>query len=233
MEKSIKKRVDQILNKYQGEGFDVCYYLFDLLATMSQEDNNQVEVFQYICEQFKECESDDSIYVESSPFSNEIEILKSKYGDLVNSILDTYIKENYEDKEFYNIIWNVIWESTIFDSMKKKVFAFYYIVIDVRIPYFKLDVTEKYLMSDGQYRELRKRYLKEAQKINFIQKSYFNQKTERASTLLAQFGISVPAETAPLEEIEDYEKKLIQMVEIIIDKETTLERAKLFFESLM
>ena len=227
MKAEVKKNIDVILEKYKGENFDICYQLYNIISGLPVESEEQTEAFQYICEKFGMYESDDSIAVEPCPFSRERETLKNKYGKLVVAILETYLKENCEDKEFYASLWKGISAETIFDNTEKKVFAFYYILIDKRIPYFKLMPEDKYSMSNERFRKLREKYFKEAQRINFIQRNSFQQKTERASTLLSELGIHVPGETESRAEVEEYEKKLIQMTEIIksvFEAERKLER---------
>ena len=219
----LKERINKILRKYAGEKVDICNELFLTIVNSGLNKDEQIEAFQYVCGMYGVVESDESIQADSAPFVSEVSSLQKRYGNLLNSILETYLQENPDNEAFYSSIWNAIMESTIFDDLNKKGFAFYYILQDVHIPYFKLDLAEKYSMSNEKYRELRKKYFREIQKINFILKSPFNQRTERASTILAQIGIPVPTEEAAGKEIEEYEKKLIQMVEIMSDKEELLK----------
>lgn len=219
----IKKRIDEVINKGKGDSFDDAYNLFNIIINYSDMFDEQVDAFQYVCKVYGTIESDESYMIKQAPYKNEKEELKENYGEIVNTLLSAYISKNCKEEEFYADIWKIIIESLIFKDEKSKVFALYYIIIDARIPYFTLGYSNRYSLSNEKYRELRTKYTTEIQRMRFILRTNFNQKTEKASSLLAELGITVPLEEASVEEIEDYERKVMQMVEILPEKKLSLD----------
>ena len=104
-----------------------------------------------------------------------------------------------------------------FPDHAAKTFAFYYILIDRRIPYFEL--TEGYLMENDAFKRLYHDYAEEVCKIRYILSTDMKQKTERASLVLKELGIDIPDGDASTEIVAEYEKKLIIMVEAMKGKQ--------------
>lgn len=214
----LKKRIYKIVSEGNGDSFDDAYNIYKVIVENDESFEVQVEAFRYACEIYGTIESDEKYVLDQAPYKNEKDELKTNYGEIVNSLMATYFKKNCPEEEFYSTVWKIINESLIFVDEKSKVFAIYYILIDARIPYFMLEHNNMYSLSNDKYTKLRLKYIKNIQKIRFIIKTDFSQKTEKASSLLAEFGINIPAENATIEEIEIYERKLMQMVEILPQK---------------
>ena len=218
---NIKKQIDMVINNSNGESFDEAYHFFKLIYSKEIEIDKQIELFQYVCENFGLNESDEEYKIEPSPYKAEKDELKKQYGQIVNSILKSCLKENLEKKEFYTKLWRSIVESFMFSDEKSKVFALYYIIIDKRIPYFQLDNECKYSLANDKYKKMRNKYKQDTLKIRFILGAEFEQKTEKASTLLNEFGIKKPDADAEQCVIDSYEKHLMQMVELMPEKAET------------
>ena len=91
----------------------------------------------------------------------------------------------------------------------------YYVIIDKRIPCFHLDPASLYSLSNERFQQIRNENMTSIQKIRFILKAHFSQKTERASVLLAELGINPPQDERDSDNLGLYEANLIKMVEII------------------
>lgn len=208
-----KSYVDKVLREGDGEPFDICDYLYQGLIQLNIQD--QPSAFQYICELFGTVESSENFGIVASKYRNKEDTLRSQYGSLVNSLIELYIKRNVEESDFYSSLWNNIMSSGLFSQEEERIFALYYILIDKRIPYFRLDPASLYSLSNDRFKQIRNDNIRAIQKIRFILKANFSQKTERASALLAELGIKVPQDMNDGDSINLYETQLIQMVEII------------------
>ena len=75
--------------------------------------------------------SSDSFGISPSKYRNKEELLRNQLGDLVNSLIELYIKRNVEEVEFYFNLWNNIMTSGLFPKEEEKIFALYYVIIEV------------------------------------------------------------------------------------------------------
>lgn len=205
--------IDKVLLEGDGEPFDICDYLYQGLVQLDILD--QPTAFQYICELFGTVESSENFGIVPSKYRSKEDILRSQYGNLIDSLIELYIKQNVEESNFYFSLWNNIVSSGLFIQEEERIFALYYVLIDKRIPYFRLDPASLYSLSNERFQQIRNNNIKAIQKIRFILKANFNQKTERASALLAELGIKAPQDLNDGDRINLYETQLIQMVEII------------------
>lgn len=222
----VKDKIMEVIKYGDGDSFDDAYNCFKIISDSEISFDEQVEVFSYICEYYGTIETEEKIAVDRAPYRAEKDVLKSSYGQIVDSLLIKFLKSNCNEKEFYESLWKVISSSLLFEDEKSKVFALYYIIIDARIPYFSLDFENKYSISNEKYKELRKKYVREIKKTRFILKTEFSQKTERASMLLAELHIMPPRENANPNEIDEYEEKLMKMVEILPQKNASMSSLK-------
>ncbi len=219
--RSIMKALDEIkkiLLTANNDSFDIAYNIYNIIRSEEKKEQ-QFELFEFVCKNFGMEESDESNELDHAPYKEEKEILKEKYGAILNSVLEACLKENLEEKEFYRKLWRNITESYFFENDAAKIFALYYTIIDKRIPYFQLDDTCKYSLSNEKYKKLRERYKMEILKTRFILLTNFPQRTELASTLLNELGIIKPNADANQDDINKYEKALMIMVEVLPEKE--------------
>lgn len=171
-------------------------------------------MFQYVCEIYGTISSNEKTQIPISDYSTQKERLSEQYGDIVNSLIKAYGQQNESEQVFYKMLWSIINESMLFDNEAKKIFALYFILIDKRIPYFKIDESLLYSMSNERFQELLKETARQGQRIRFILKSEFSQKSERAAVLLSEFGI-VPPSDGNQQLLEEYENHMMQMVYIL------------------
>ena len=212
-----KKVMYDFLKNVEGQTFDICAELYKMIS--ASEPTQQDKLFQYVCITFGTIKSNEKFSVPISPFSAQKERLEEQYGDVVNSIIKTFIQQNSEENDFYHSVWLMINESLLFDTEAKRAFAFYYTLIDKRIPYFKIDETLLYSMSNERFSELRQKTAHDRQRIRFIIRSAISQKTERAAILLNELGITIPVNDDPCE-IEEYEKRIMQMIYILQERDS-------------
>ena len=208
-----KTYIDKVLCEGKGEPFDICDYLYQGLQKLTPSD--QSVAFQYICEQFGTIESSDSFGISPSQYRNKENLLRNQLGNLIDSLIELYIKRNVEETVFYTSLWKNIMTSGLFLQEEEKIFALYYIIMDKRIPYFHLDPASLYSLSNERFQQIRNENMTSIQKIRFILKAHFSQKTERASVLLAELGINPPQDERDSDNLGLYEANLIKMVEII------------------
>lgn len=221
-----KRYIDKVLLEGVGEPFDICDYLYQGLVQLNAQD--QPVAFQYICELFGTVESSESFGVAPSKYRNKEDMLRNQHGNLVKSLIEMNMKKNSEESVFYDNLWNNIMTSGLFLNDEEKIFALYYVLIYDRIPYFCLDPASLYSLSNERFKQIKNDNVKAIQKIRFILKASFSQRTERASALLAEFGIEVPQNVSDEESINIYEKQLIQMIEIFTNgNDSELMRALL------
>ena len=132
-----KKAVLNFLQNVDGQPFDVCDVLFKMVS--ASDTSQQAELFQYVCEIFGTIKSNEKSPISISEYSAQKDRLEEQYGDIVNSIIKTFGQQNSEEIVFYRSLWSIINSPLLFDTEAKKVFAFYFVLIDKRIPYFKID----------------------------------------------------------------------------------------------
>lgn len=205
------KKITEFLSTAKGSAYNVCAQLLDIVI------NSQIDVQSKVFEQtivlFEDIESDETVQTSVSKSEFRKAELEEQYGELVNSFIDFFVQQKFSSTEFYKNLWNTIQNSMFFPDLASKEFAFYYILIDRRVPYYEL--SDGYPMSNESFKNLYKKHSALVKKIRYILSTEMKQKTERSSLLLKELGIDLPDNAAPVEEVMEYEKKLILMVEII------------------
>lgn len=207
-----QKGIFTFLQNADGDVFDKCDILFRMISAVEPEE--QSALFQYVCEVFGTIKSYEKEPVPISEYNSQKDRLEEQYGTIVNSLIKTYCQQNDDENVFYHTLWSLINESLLFNTESKKIFALYFILIDKRIPYFKIDDCLLYSMSNDRFAELLQKTAQSGQRIRFILKSDFSQKSERAAVLLNEFGIKLPVGDDQ-QAIDEYETRLMQMVYIL------------------
>ena len=131
-------KIKKILLTSNNDSFDIAYNIYIIICAEEKKEQ-QFELFEFVCKNFGMEESDESTEIAHAPYKDQKESLKEKYGAILNSVLESCLKENLDEKEFYRKLWRNITESYFFESDAAKIFALYYTIIDKRIPYFQLD----------------------------------------------------------------------------------------------
>jgi hypothetical protein len=145
--------------------------------------HNRGSLLRMACENWDTAESDNSVILPSLVSEDDVKQLKEKNGKLVDSLLEGIIAGNPSEDDFYQRLWEVI-NSAVFHEEKVRYFALYWVLIDMRIPYFCL--SEGISMSNDRYKELSNKLGMRRAKIRFVAKRSFDQKTQQASLLLEE-----------------------------------------------
>lgn len=177
----LQTEIDTTLALTSGTPINICYALLRIIENGAQQD--QPGLLQHASEHFDEIETSKEIKIDSFITENEKDHLKSRYGDLVNEMLAFVLKENQPEKDFYVSLWQVL-HNPVFHDEKARAFALYYVLIDRRIPYFRLDQGLK--MSDEDWEAVARRLRRKRAKIRFILATSFSQRSEEADLLLKE-----------------------------------------------
>lgn len=210
-DRSFVDQLSDFLSTADGSTFNVCAGLYNII--LGAEEIQHATLFERAINLYEDVDSAKTNKVPVSPYDGQKKVLKEKYGDIVNSFIEFFVSQKDSTENFYANIWSSIQNDTFFPTEASKVFAFYYVVIDRRVPYFELD--QGYRMSNESYRKLRKKHATLLKKVRYILNTEFEQKTEQASILLQELGIAMPSEEDNVEIVNAYEEKLMVMVEIL------------------
>ena len=163
------------------------------------------DVFEFVCKYYQGPPENGSISIEQFFSEDEIDEYESVYGDTVNGLLRGCIKKcNFgiiEPQKFYEALWTDI--CVVFQTLKERAFAFYYVIIDATIPYQYLG--KPLSMSNERFKELVDKNKDSIEKVRYIARSKYTQRTERASLLLNC-----------LDEIDDFESRTVVLAQAIL-----------------
>lgn len=188
------KNLEKIINHFDGELYDLCYYLLE-------QCDNEIEVFKYTCENLLELPKDKSIKINKFFDYNEISEYASLYEDIVKGIMKTTIKKCDYGVIRYEEFYKVLWESYVVNlsTKKEKAYAFFRTIIDKKIPYVYLG--KPLSMDNDKFMKLNIENQDIIKKIDYIFDSPYEQKTEKASLVLHA-----------LDSIDEYNTKVIALV---------------------
>lgn len=194
-----EREISELLKTASGEKIDICYEIYNKIVSYP---GNEPDLLRFFMEESEQIVSNENRPVEVIFLEEERTEYISNYGETIDEILENLIKEELEENIFYKELWNSI-DTNIFNSSKLRAFAVYFIWIDMRMPYFKLESGIQ--MSGEEYRKIRKSIIKEIQRARFIISAPMNQKTERASRLVNM-----------LDSIKDDKTKSVLMTQILL-----------------
>lgn len=195
----VKSAIEEALRVLEGEQIDICYHIYKLISSV---EGKEPELLRFFYENSEMIESSDEERVEVMFSEGERRSLEECYGKMVNGLLEATLRKKLPVEEFYQALWKAIAENPVLEDEKEKVFAVYYIWIDVRIPYFELEQGIK--MSNADFMEITKKRLEDIKRIRFIMTAPLEQKTERASLLLKM-----------LEGVPDEKERTVLMAQIM------------------
>lgn len=190
MEQTNLTSLDNVKNKIYG-AFTTCSqtdinFALQLLELICTQEENQSQLLQYISEIWGTVKSSKEIVVPeriNKAKYNELELL---YGSLVDGALNSYIRkgmiEGWERPQFYEYLWKFISDNIMLNTIEEKAFALYYILIDVRTPYYKVGTGLK--MSADDFSNIQDEIFEAFREFRFIIALDHSQKTEEASLVL-------------------------------------------------
>ena len=212
--------MNDFLSSSEGSAFNICAKLYEMIIRGKKED--QPRLFQQAIFLYEDVIPNKTTTAPVSQYEIQKATLKEQYGNLVNSFIEFFVQQKYSCDVFYSHMWNTLQDDMFFPDKAAKVFAFYYVLIDRRVPYFEL--SQGYLMTNKSFKQLYRKNAEELRKVRYILSTEMKQKTERASLLLKELGIDIPDSAAPVEVVNEYEKKVIIMTEIIDNKKPPVAR---------
>lgn len=199
MNKKIVKKYDDIVFSGSMSVSDLCYKLYQMLKS----EKEPASIFEYLCKNISE---EDVNFKEKSILlsRNKIDQYKNLYGKFIDTVINiARVKADTDPScNFYVFLWNNVFENSILNNDDEKAFAFYWILIDRRIPYLP---TEKPLVIEKKEIE----HILESSKdiinsIYYIFELPLATKTETASLLLKE-----------LLKVEDFKKQVVLLVKIL------------------
>jgi len=172
--------LSKVIIESEQDRINICAWIYRKIST---EDVDSVELFRFFLENADDVESDDSAKANEVFSEADVKEYRKKYATLTDAVFEKVLAENYSETHFYKKLWESINESVIFDTEKAKIFALYYIWIDVRIPYYQLG--DGLSMTNQKFSEITTRIRGDIKKARFILKTNkFDQRTNRSSILL-------------------------------------------------
>ena len=191
------EELNNLLSGFTGEIYNLC---FEILERFGDDES----VFEFVCKTFTGRPKNGTIVIEEYFSEEEIDEYESVNGDTVDGILNSTIKKCnlglIPVSDFYKVLWGAL--CAYFSTPKEKAFAFYYVLIDSTIPFQYLG--KPVSMSNERFREMVKKNKESIEKVKYIIKSGYSQRTERASLLLNC-----------LNEIDDFESKAVVLAQAI------------------
>lgn len=191
------EKVLELITQFDGKIYDLCYELL-------HDNDRQSEVFQFVCEKLLKKPENPQIQIKRYFDESEIKEYETIYGDIINGIITSAIKKcDYgiiKPEEFYKNVWESYCIN--FESLKERAFAFYYTLIDMKIPYTYIG--KPLSMSNEKYREIIKNNEDSIEKVKYIFKVSYPQKTEIASLILKC-----------IDDIDDYESKVVVLAKTL------------------
>lgn len=186
-----------LLDSFKGETYNLCYKL------LIDADDRSV-IFEFVCKNYTSRPKNGTIQIEEFFSKEEIEQYESLHGDTVNGLLSSTIKKCnlgiISPDAFYRSLWNSF--ELNFTDNKELAFAFYYTIIDSNIPYMYLG--KPVSMSNERFHEIVEANSSSIKKVDYIIRSGYSQRTEKASLLLNC-----------LDEIEDFDSKAVVLAQAI------------------
>lgn len=211
----LKIEIYNFLARVDGSSIDKCYGIYSRIVKGETLDE-QAELFKYVCETYGTKRSTKELKIEPTIDDIERDALEKRLGKYVNGLLDNFLRRNIEEYDFYHGLWEAIsCDKLVLENEKDKVFALYYILIDSRIPYFRLGTSIE--MSTEQLNEYLRNLTPYRQKIRFILSVPIPSKTERAGYLL--------------EVLDEFQKSPNERAALMVYLMENLKKKKLSFSS--
>lgn len=169
--------------------FNMTAWIYDVIL---QADSKE-ECFAFFLANADNIDSDDTVEVKKKYTSDDLNRLKAEYGTLADAIFEKLLKDNLDENLFYSKLWNALSNNPMLDSDESIIFSIYYILIDARIPYYKL--SDGVSMPNSRFAAISTAIQPDINKARFIMRTNrFSQRTSRASVLLELLDSKTGAE---------------------------------------
>ena len=189
--------VKQLITHFDGQLYNLCYKIVDESEDLQRD-------FQYIWKKKKKSPEEKTIKIDEYISEEEHELTLKIYNEKIEGILSEVInKVNYgiiSPSNFYLELYNKLIEN--FKDKKQLAIAFERIIRDSRIPFVYLG--RPLSMSGDDFKKCLEKNRDNINKIFYILKSGYSQKTEEASVL---FNF--------IDSIKDYNDKVVVFASLI------------------
>lgn len=180
MQQVILDYLSKVTNDSEQDRINICAWIYSKITT---EDVDSVDLFRFFLENADDIESDASAKANDIFSEADVKEYTKKYGSLTDAVFEKILAENHPETQFYKKLWESINESVIFDTEKARIFALYYIWIDIRIPYYQLG--NGMSMTNQKFSEITNSIKGDIKKARFILRTnIFDKRSNRSSILL-------------------------------------------------
>lgn len=130
-----KNEIERLLKTLKGEQIDICAEIYHCIIAAPED---QAELFQFFLEISEDIESEGNVEAQQVFTKGACLDYRDRYGKIVDGILEKILLQRKTPDEFYEELWKSINSEIFFDTEQSRIFALYYVWIDARIPYYKL-----------------------------------------------------------------------------------------------
>lgn len=164
---------------YKKNIWDFCGNFYRLYLQNNSSEENKLQDFIMLLE----WNGESNETVETKELFSKEDYQKTSSGILpvVKKIVDNLVIENLDEKSFYKELLTKISDDVLFASELEKICAIVILVLEPKIPYFKLGQALK--MDNEKYKEISNSIHNEISKAFFALQFGYSQKTELASQL--------------------------------------------------
>ncbi len=175
----VLQQLNAALALLDATGVNLAYALLRIIDAARPED--RPAALQHIADHRDEVSSSKEIKFDEVVTAAESALLKQRYAQLVDGILDLILQGNPTAEDFYNEAYDLT-QNPVFREFAARAFALHWILIDPRLPYFQLE--DGLRMSNDDWNALRRKLRVQSAKIRFILNTDFEQNSEEADLLL-------------------------------------------------
>lgn len=166
---------------------NLCAYALPMIDEAPE--NEKVDLFKTFLLEFRNTPTDGEMELPITINKEEEQMLKNRYGRMINAYLEVLIERNLPEGFFYSELWRYITDSNVFCDAKGSIIALYMCALDKRLPYYDLDKSKAVKMDQETYMM----YLNiigddTLAKMEYILNGDWEQKTEQASMVLELLG---------------------------------------------
>lgn len=177
--KAIEAGIIQKLKIFRGEDIDICYAIYQDIV---QNEVCAPKLLKFFFENSDRIESTEEKECQKFFDEGEENLYQECYGKLTDGLLEQLLKRRVTVEAFYQQLWEFISMDALFPDEKAKVFALYYIWIDIRIPYFELP--ESIRIDKQEFEQIQEEIRPQLQNARFILASRFSRWSELAYLLV-------------------------------------------------
>jgi hypothetical protein len=171
--------IRNLVERARGHNINVVCQIYRVISAASEVDRPRL--LRAAAEQFGVAESSEEEDVPLLIHPSQLPDFAAKYGDVADAMLEGLIRQNPDEDSFYGQLWAVV-NNSFFPDDNAKGFALLHILIDSKIPYFKVENGLR--MTDDEFHARFANLQESVAKLRFLMAREFDQKTEKASLIL-------------------------------------------------